>query len=401
MIKLASRTTCTGCSACYNACGRNAISMKADEEGFFFPEIDEKLCVECGQCVKSCPILTVKPNDNEAKPKAYAVWSEADRTASSSGGAFSAFARLVIAKQGLVFGAAFDEHLQCRHISTDSIDGLGQLRGSKYVQSNIGDTFKAVRKGLQEGKYVLFCGTPCQTAGLRAYLKKDYDKLLAIDLACHGVPSQSVFDAYISKMSTRFAGKGTVDGFEFRRRDGWGFAPSISLDGKFRLLFGRDNLYMAAFDKSMTFRRSCYTCPFAKLPRVGDITLADFWGLGRHGQPFNHNVMKGVSLVLVNNGQGRNFLEQLGKDTFVEERSLEEALIENHNILHPSKLSPQREEVIRAFLSDMSLTDMDKKYHIVDRSIKGMVKDLATQWHLFTITKYIYNMILAKTNRGG
>lgn len=401
MIKLASKEKCTGCAACYNACGRNAISMAADEEGFLFPAIDEKQCVECGMCVKACPVLSEKPNENADKPRAFAVWSNADRTVSSSGGAFSAFARLILANQGIVFGASFDEKLQCHHKAVANVEGLAQLRGSKYVQSFIGDTFKQVKEALRQDRFVLYCGTPCQIAGLKTYLRKDYDKLLLADLACHGVPSQAVFDAYISKISTRFAGRGIVDGFEFRRRDGWGKAPSVSLGGKFRSLFGKDNLYMAAFDKSMTFRRSCYSCPFAKLPRVGDVTLADFWGLGRHGKPFKHDVMKGVSLVLVNNEKGERFMSQLGDGVFVEERTLDEALIENNNIQHASTLNPQRDNVIKAFLAGMSLEEIDAKYHVVDRSLKGMVKDIASQWHLFTVAKYVYNLILTKVNRGG
>lgn len=401
MIKLASKEKCTGCAACYNACGRNAISMAADEEGFLFPVIDGKQCVECGLCIKSCRVLSEKPNENTEKPKAFAVWSDADRTVSSSGGAFSAFSRLILVNKGLVFGAAFDERLQCQHKAVDNVEGLGQLRGSKYVQSFIGDTFKQVKEALRQDRCVLYCGTPCQIAGLKTYLRKDYDKLLLVDLACHGVPSQAVFDAYIAKISTRFAGKGIVDGFEFRRRDGWGKATSVSLGGKFRSLFGKDNLYMAAFDNSMTFRRSCYSCPFAKLPRVGDVTLADFWGLGRHGKPFKHNVMKGVSLVLVNNEKGERFMSQLGDGVFVEERTLDEALIENHNIQHPSTLNPQRDNVIKAFLARMSLDEIDAKYHVVDRSLKGMVKDMATKWHLFTAVKYAYNLVLIKVNRGG
>lgn len=401
MIKLASKEKCTGCAACYNACGRNAISMTADGEGFLFPVINEKQCVECGHCIKSCPILEERQNENAEKPKAFAVWSDADRTVSSSGGAFSAFARLILEKQGLVFGAAFDEKLQCQHKAVDNVDGLEPLRGSKYVQSFIGDTFKQVKEALRKDRFVLYCGTPCQIAGLKNYLRKNHDNLLLVDLACHGVPSQAVFDAYIAKISTRFAGRGIVDGFEFRRRDGWGSAPSVSLGGKFRSLFGKDNLYMTAFDKSMTFRRSCYSCPFAQLPRVGDITLADFWGLGRHGKPFKHDVMKGVSLVLVNNEKGERFMTKLGDGVFVEERTLDEALIENHNIQHPSTLNPQRINVIKAFLSGMSLDEIDAQYHVVDRSVKGMAKDIATKWHLFTLVKYVYNLVLTKVNRGG
>lgn len=401
MIRLATRDKCTGCAACYNACGKNAISMEADGEGFLFPVIDEAKCVECHLCEKSCLVLTENRLENTAKPKAYALWSLKDRTVSSSGGAFSAFARLILEKGGIVFGAAFDKDLKCKHIGVTDIAGLDALRGSKYVQSNVDDTFRKVKENLQNGKYVLFCGTPCQIAGLKTYLRKDYDRLLTLDLACHGVPSQAVFDAYISKISTRFAGFSHIDGFEFRRRDRWGFSPSVSLDGKFRLIFGRDNLYMEAFDRSMTFRKSCYSCQFAKLPRGGDCSIADFWGIGRHGKSFNHNTMQGVSLVLVNNEKGMAFLNEL-KDVFKEERGLDEALIENHNLVHPSVLHPHRDATIVAFLDkSKSLNDIDAEFHIVNRNIKSIIKEYATKWHVFDFTKSIYNTVLTKVNSGG
>lgn len=401
MIKLATRDKCTGCAACHNACGKNAICMKADAEGFLFPVIDEAKCVECHLCEKSCPVLTVESPKNTAEPKAFALWSLKDRTVSSSGGAFSAFARLILEKDGIVFGAAFDKNLKCKHIGVTDITSLNALQGSKYVQSNIGNAFKQVRESLREEKYVLFCGTPCQIAGLKAYLRKDYDKLLTLDLACHGVPSQAVFDAYISKLSTRFAGFSHIDGFEFRQRDRWGKSPSVSLDGKFRLIFGTDNLYMEAFDKSMTFRKSCYTCQFAELPRVGDCSIADFWGIGRHGKSFKHDTKQGVSLVLVNNEKGARYLKDL-KDVFIEVRSLDEALIENHNLLHPSKQHARRDALIKSFLNDGdSLSDIDAEFHIVNRNIKSIIKEYATKWHMFDFAKSIYEMMLTKVNSGG
>ena len=401
MIKLATKDKCTGCAACYNVCGQNAINMEADCEGFLLPIIDGNKCIECHLCEKTCPILTSKSPKSDVKPKTYALWSLMDRTVSSSGGAFSAFSRLILERGGIVFGASFDGDLKCKHVGVTDIEGLKALRGSKYVQSNIGDSFQQVKESLRRGKYVLFCGTPCQIAGLKAYLRKDYDRLLTLDLACHGVPSQAVFDAYISKLSLRFLEFSRIDGFEFRQRDGWGKSPSVSLDGKLRLIFGKDNLYMGAFDRSMMFRKSCYSCQFAQLPRVGDCSIADFWGIGRHGKPFKHNITQGVSLVMVNNEKGMLFLNEL-KDVFIEERNLDEALIENHNLVRPSVLHPHREAIIKAFLNkSKSLKDIDTEFHIVNRNIKSIIKEYATKWHVFDFTKSIDNMILTKVNAGG
>ena len=193
---LAKKTDCTGCAACMNSCARSAIQMVADEEGFLVPIVDNDKCVECKSCEKSCPVVTKTSNTNTSHPKAYAVWNEIDRRVSSSGGAFSSFARYVMKNGGVVFGAAFDTNLHCHHIKVTTIEGLDALRGSKYVQSEIGDTYKEIKSVLKDEKYVLFCGTPCQVAGLKAYLRKDYEKLITLDLACHGVPSDSVFQAY-------------------------------------------------------------------------------------------------------------------------------------------------------------------------------------------------------------
>ena len=246
-------------------------------------------CVGCGLCEKRCPVLSPLSFDNAITPRAFALWSVPDRTVSSSGGAFSAFARKILDNGGIVFGAAFDEKLRCHHIKVDKLEELPPLRGSKYVQSELDGVFLEVKDCLKNGQQVLFTGTPCQIAGLYAYLHKDYDNLLTLDLACHGTPSNAVFQSYLSKLRT--LKKCKISSFEFRRRNGWGIAPSISDRGKLIPIFDIENLYMCAFEKAALFRQSCYICPFAKLPRVGDCSIADFWGIGRHGKPFKHNVL--------------------------------------------------------------------------------------------------------------
>lgn len=381
--------------ACYNACPKQAVEISDSPDGFLYPSVNADKCVDCGACERACPIVSPLSPLGNGHPQAYAVWHKKDRCFSSSGGAFSAFARKVIEKDGVVFGAAFDEDLHLRHTEVWDVEGLAALRGSKYVQSEIGETFRKIKKYLQEGREVFFCGTPCQVAGLRGYLGKSYDNLLTADLACHGVPSDGIFQKYLKKLKNRLGkaeGFVKIENYEFRRRDGWGLAPSISTATNCRPLYGIDALYMEAFDKSAIFRECCYHCPFAKIPRVGDVTLADFWGIGRHGVKFKHNVMRGVSLVLTNTEKGRKALSALGDDTFIEERTLEEALIENHNLTGASKRHPQRTEIIKAFLNkQMGLGEIDRRFHLVDHSMKGQIKMWSLRLGLFEKVKAFYN----------
>lgn len=197
-------------------------------------------------------------------------------------------ARLTLDKGGIVYGASYDENLKVKHIKIDNIENLDRLRGSKYVQNNIGDVYQSIKKLLRQDIYVLFCGTPCQVTGLKAYLHKDFEKLLLLDLACHGVPSEAVWQSYLSKLSAKFAYK-KISYYDFRRRNGWGFQASAIIGNKKKLLYGIDSLYMAAFDKSALFRKCCYHCRYASAKRIGDCSIADFWGLGRQGIPFNLN----------------------------------------------------------------------------------------------------------------
>ena len=393
MPQLAERDRCTGCAACANACNHGAILMREDVEGFLRPQIDEAKCVECKLCEKVCPPLANVPKGAE-KPVAFALWSNQDRTMSSSGGAFSAFARYVLSKGGIVFGAAYDDNLRLCHVEADSIEGIGGMRGSKYMQSNIGDAYQRVRRHLKDGRWVLFTGTPCQVAGLRTYLRKDYETLLTLDLACHGVPSVKIFNSYLRKLENRLGEAEDAlrpENYEFRRRNGWGFSPSVSTASSCRNLYGIDALYMEAFNASALFRESCYHCDYARLPRVGDCTIADFWGIGRYGARFQHSTRKGVSLVLANTNKGRSVINDL-EDVFIEERSLEEALKENHNLKAVSKRHLYREEIVTAFLNkQMSLDAINDKYHLVDTSLKSRIKVIATKVGLFDVVKTVYD----------
>lgn len=397
MPTLANNDICTGCMACMNACAKGALSFVKDEKGFLQPYVNEDICVECGLCEQACPEIQKQYHQHEGIPDVYAGWNKIDRCVSSSGGAFSSIARYVIGKDGIVYGATLDEKLVCKHIAVDDVEGLNKIRGSKYIQSSIGTIYKEVKKYLLSGSYVLFTGTPCQVSGLKSYLGKDYEKLITMDLICHGVPSQTVFSSYIEKLKKRLslAENEDVLNIEFRRRDGWGFAPSLTTTMNNCLhLKGVDSLYMSAFDKAATFRQSCYKCHYAKTSRVGDFSVGDFWGLGHHGIPFKYDMTKGVSLLIVNTEKGRAIFNSLGNENFYKQRSLEEAAAGNHNLTGASIRPNNRESVIRAFLNEyMSLDEIEKEYNLIDRSLKKRLSNLSEQLGIYDILKKLYNRI--------
>ena len=397
MPQLAKQDRCAGCMACMNICPKGAITFVDDKEGFLQPKIDQSKCIDCNLCEKTCPEMATQFHWNEEPPAVYAGWNKLDRRISSSGGAFSSIARFVIERGGAVYGATLDDKLNCRHIEVDTVEGLGRIRGSKYIQSYIGLTFKAVKKNLQADRYVLFSGTPCQVSGLLSYLKKDYPKLITMDLVCHGVPSNTLFKKYVEKLENRleFVENEHVTNYEFRRRDGWGFSPSISTTGSnCRKIKGVNGLYMSAFDKSAIFRLSCYACHYAKPNRVGDFSVGDFWGLGHQGVPFKHDMTKGVSLLLVNTEKGRSIMKALDESNFYEQRTLEEASVRNHNLTKVSRMPNNRNEVIEAFMDDAkSLENIEDMHHLIDKSLKARLSALSDTLGIYDLLKKIHNFI--------
>ena len=204
MIKIENKTECMGCHACFNKCPKQAIEMVEDEKGFKYPKVNKEKCIECGLCEKVCPIINNRKILNE--PKAYAIINKKDeiREKSSSGGIFTLLAEYVIKNGGVVFGAAFDENWNVKHYYVEDIQDINIFRGSKYMQSIIGNTYKQAEEFLKDDRIVLFTGTPCQIEGLKAYLGKEYDKLYTQDIICHGVPSPKVHNIYLEYLKKKF-----------------------------------------------------------------------------------------------------------------------------------------------------------------------------------------------------
>ena len=380
MIKLCSKSDCTGCAACVNICSQRAISFILDHELFEQPVINHGLCRECHQCEQACPVINDIPQNSI--PKVYAGFAKDTRirTESSSGGLFSVFANDFIKNNGVVFGAAFDQNLHVRHISAMSEDELIPLRGSKYVQSDIAFSFRETKKYLQEKRPVFFTGTPCQIAGLYGFLGGKHENLFTCDLVCHGVPSPLFFKNYLLDIQRQK--NITIDHVCFRKMDGWYVEMSFTRQKDIICPDFDMNYYLHAFLKSYSCRQSCYQCKFAKVPRVADISIADFWGIERDDD-FRDNASKGVSLLLINNQKGQILFEKCQSELFYKIKSIDEALIENHNISNPSKKPVERDSFYTDYQT-MSKQVFLKKYNL---SLSSVVRAKIKIKKAFSLTR--------------
>ncbi len=316
MLKLKSKGDCCGCTACASICPRGCIAMTADVEGFCYPQIDEAKCINCGLCEKVCPLLH-KPAQHEVL-NVYGAKNSDDavRLQSSSGGMFTLFARHILAGGGTVFGAELDENLQVCHTAVTDEAGLAKLRGSKYVQSKMAGVFKEVRTLLNTGKPVLFSGTPCQIAGLKVFLMKDYANLFTVDVVCHGVPSAKVYNKYLQELGEA-AGE-PVTQVKFRdKTKGWLHGETVFITGTQRLAASkRKETYMRLFLNNVSIRPSCADCAFNNKRSQADITIADYWGVNKQFPEFDDD--KGITLVLVNTAKGEQLFDEVkGETTFI------------------------------------------------------------------------------------
>ena len=300
---------CYGCQACSEACPVDAIKMQPDEEGFLFPRIDTDKCIECGLCERSCPTQdsVYKPLMHITPAEVDAAWEKSldARRCSASGGVFFAIASRWVENGGVVYGAAFDSDIVVRHTRVDTLAALDSLRGSKYVQSNVQNTFREVRADLRSGLKVLYSGTPCQIAGLRSFLKKDFDNLVTIDLVCHGTPSPMVFKDHIAYIESQHGIR--LKDYKFREKhSGWrAYIKYVFSDGKSALNSLGKDFYAFSFYRSRFVRRSCFMCDFSCPKRVGDITLSDFWHAEDHYKQLRLQRKYGFNMVMCNTEKGR------------------------------------------------------------------------------------------------
>lgn len=329
-FEICSKEKCTGCGACENVCPQKSIKMKPfDEIGHIYPVIDETSCVKCGVCKGVCP--QNKTVQLESPKIVYAGWDldNKEHNLSSSGGLANYLSKCFVKENGIVYGCSSDykEGMIC-HDRCINVLQVEKLRGSKYVQSCIGHSYRQCETDLKEGREVLFIGLPCQIGGLRAFLGKVYENLTTIDLVCHGVAPQKLLKDNLSKF-------GQKDGLTISFRGNQGMCLVVKQDTK-ELYAAKifDDLFYIGFMSGLFFRESCYACNYSTKTRIGDITLADFWGVDSKEMPKEKSL--GISLILVNTKKGEEILSKYGEGLYLEQRALQEACAGNANLRHPS-----------------------------------------------------------------
>ena len=360
-VTLISKKDCTGCHACYNKCPVQAIEMLPDREGFLYPSVIEGRCVQCRSCLDCCPVWN-KPNTYEERG-AYAAYAKEveEHMTSSSGGVFAVLARYFLRNGGYVCGAAFDEGLDLKHILTNKEEDLTKVKGTKYVQSELGNVYSRVKELLEAGTMVLFSGTPCQVGGLRSYLNKEYDELLTVDLICHGVPSPRVFKRYLSEIGGKFSVK------EMSFRDKTNGISDVYLT--YRLSNGEtirekysDSEYIKGFIQNLTIRPSCFRCRFKGLERCSDITIGDYWGLNDYHPEMITKL--GTSAVLVHSKHGQKYFDLI-KDNLEYAESKPESIAFWNSCLEKSvEYNPSREEFFSCIEEMTIKEDIIKLYKI-------------------------------------
>lgn len=351
---------CTGCSACMNICPKKCIKMKENKIGFIYPEIDLENCINCGMCEKICPSLNM-PKRNTAKSFFAAAAKDTEiLNNSSSGGVFSVVALDFLEKGGVVFGASTEEKdnaLVVKHCSIDKIDDLKLLQGSKYVQSEINDTYRSAEQLLKNGTTVLFSGTPCQIAGLKSFLRKEYHNLYTIEVLCHGVPNNKMFYDYL-KNQNEFDGK--ILDYRFRsKKKGWiiKIAEIIlqTSNGQTNKIFkgSRFTSYYSLFLDSYILRDSCYNCKYASKERCADLTIGDYWGVHfLHKEQIKSGIFSeksGISCVLINTDKGNELLKILSEKCNIVETSFENVRKSQSNLKSPEKRPKMREKLMQDY----------------------------------------------------
>lgn len=358
MIDKIEKELCTGCNACFNICPVNCIDMKVDSQGFRYPSVDYDKCIKCKKCINACPSYNkINTSNQYQEPKIYAAWSldEKTRFTSTSGGLFTEFAKDVVADGGLVVGAIYNDKHQVNHYMTDNVNGIRKLKQSKYVQSDIVDIFKTIKKELDSGKELVFCGSPCQVAGLINFLKKHYINLITLDFVCRGTNSPKAYGKYIEMLEKNYGSKVKRVWFK-NKKHGWNrFSTKIEFSsGKTYIKDRHNDIYMRGYiEENLYIRPCCEKCQYKTFPRVSDITMGDFWGIGVSDPSLDPD--KGTSLIMINSEKGVKLFNNIKKRIYYKESDIVTAIKGNGAIIKSVVRNPNTEK----FLEMLNRYDFD------------------------------------------
>lgn len=369
MIEVTDKKNCVGCTACAEICPKNCIRMKADKEGFLYPCVDESQCIKCNACNTVCPVQNPVAEE-ETTQKAYLVQhnDEKVRLDSSAGGAFTAIATVILQKGGVVFGAAYDENFYVQHSYVEAVDDLKKFRNSKYVQSDLGDSFRLAKEFLQDGRWVCFSGTPCQIEGLSKFLRKPYEKLILVDVVCHGIPSPLIWNKYLEYQKQTFP---KLDNIRFRDKFyGYKYSTmSIIQDGKNVYHAGSQlDPMLRAFFTDTCDRPSCYECPFKKRYRISDFTIWDCFSVYNFDKKLDDD--KGTTRVLCHSQKAENMMQEVTKLAKCKEVPADKLVAGVKEMFESVPMSSKR----AAFMTDAERlhgTELFKKYYPVTRKVKA------------------------------
>ena len=365
MISIKNKANCCGCNACKVVCPKQCISMPNDQEGFFYPVVDLDVCIDCGLCEQTCPIISPKEKDNQfIQPLVYAAYNKNEeiREDSTSGGIFSALAEKMFSLGGFVGGAIYNEDYTVKHIVTSDTSKLSEIRSSKYLQSYTDTLYTDIKKLLIAGEKVLVCGTPCQIAALQNMLKKDYENLIACDFICRGVNSPKVFLSYMNMLEREHKSKATKIKFKAKKWGWHNFSMRVNFENGKEYCKDRyhDLFFIGYLQKGNFARPSCYRCKFKGFPQKADITLADFWGIENIDKTMDQD--RGTSLVMINSQKGKDFFESLKDKIIAKQFSMEQAEIGNSAMNTPLKSVGNDRDSFFKYLDKLPFEKLAKRY---------------------------------------
>ena len=391
MIKLneENRNLCCGCEACKEICPVNCITMEYDSEGFLFPVVDKEKCINCNKCVNVCSIFSERKNLNEKikNTEVFAAWNKDEkiRKESSSGGIFSLLAENTLNNNGIVIGAMFNENNVVEHNFVNNIKDLYKLRGSKYVQSSTNGMYSLTKKYLEEGKEVLYSGTPCQIEGLYKFLNKKYENLITCGIVCHSVPSPQIFSDYLKYLESKYKSK--AKNIFFRKKTkGWRNS-NFCVEFENKNIFEESiykNYFFQGFGSCLYSRRSCYSC---KYKLNSDIIIGDFWGIELSKPEIDDN--KGISLVVSTSEKGKKILKKIENKSEYFISNLENAILKNPNILSPSYKNSARKD----FYSDYNRLGFEG---IINKYLETDKKKLSFSSFLYRVKRKIMRKLLGR-----